>query len=290
MRRRFGLCLVEDFWQGSFREEDGSDGEAVGSSETAAIEAAETAASAAWVAGDGTPDPDPAAVVEPPAPEPDPAAVATPEAPAAGEWDAGIAELVARGVTPAQLQEFLAQEQQGEPETPAPVATEDVYADWLAEQGLDPADFSAVDAVSMASAFRMEQALASLQAQANAASEQALAATWNSDLQAVTAQFPEFANPVLRNALLNVFEGGNGVEPNRAELVRHATELKAAFTLQTAAAVAQYAVDKAADAVVPPVGGGGTPAPTAPKKDFHSMSAAEQDAQLEGYLDAAGGS
>jgi hypothetical protein len=217
----------------------------------------------------------------------------TTEDPALGKgWEESIRQLVEWGVTPEQLAAELQALRAGEADdlsgrrqpTESP---EEQFARWLAQREIKPEECSRAELISLEGAWRQEQLLAHYQAQVAAAQEQALRAQWLSDLQMVEREFPELGNPVLRDALLNLYEGRYGIDANYERLAEVAGELMGTIRTLSQAELARYARAKQEDAAFPVFAGGNSPAPH-PVVDFHQLSPSMQQEFLESHFAAAG--
>jgi len=241
---------------------------------------------AAAEAETGAADVEPAAAVDAPA-EVDVAALQArlAELETIQGWAPSVQQLAALGITPEQFAAQIGAVQSGQ----QPATEADAFAEWVATEGLDLDECSPAETRALLSAFRQEQFMAAQQEQYQQARQEAeqaqLTARWTTDLTHLATEFPEFGNPVLRDALLNTYEGRYGVEPNAQQLSQLATELRGAIQGITQAEVAKYATNKQADAVVPVLGGGNAPPPVK-TVDFHHLSATKQQELLESHVSA----
>jgi len=246
-------------------------------------------APAAADAEPGAADVETAAEVDPPA-EVDVAALQArlAELEPVGGWAASVQQLAALGITPEQFSERIAAVQSGQ-QLQQPATEADAFAEWAATEGLDLDECTPAERRSLLGTYRQEQFMAAQQEQYQQARQEAeqaqLTARWTTDLAHLSTEFPEFGNPVLRDALLNTYEGRYGVQPNAEQLGQLATELRGAIQGITRAEVAKYATNKQADAAVPVLGGGNAPAPVK-TVDFHNLSATKQQELLESHVSA----
>jgi len=216
--------------------------------------------------------------------------------PAIDGWQDSIRQLADWGVTPEQLAAELqamagdaAQERgYGQTAQPGPVSAEEQFAGWLTQRDVNPEECTRAELVSLEGAWRQEQMLAHYHQQTAAAQEHALRAQWHADLQGVEAAFPEFSNPVLRDALLNLYEGRYGIDADYDQLAGVAEELAGTIRSVTQAELARYAQNKQADAMFPVFAGGSSPAPHG-GIDFHQLSPTMQQEYLESHFAAVGG-
>lgn len=211
-------------------------------------------------------------------------------------WQDPIRQLAEWGVTPEQLAAELqaltsdAARQQGWGEAPTGKqgSAEEQFAGWLSQRDVDPDECTRAELVSLEGAWRQEQMLAHYQQQTAIAQEQALRSQWQSDLQMVESAFPELGNPVLRDALLNLYEGRFGIEADYDQLATVAEELVGTIRTLNQAELARYAQNKQADAMFPVFAGGSSPGPRS-GTDFHHLSPTMQQEYLESHFAATGG-
>jgi hypothetical protein len=202
-------------------------------------------------------------------------------------WAPAVQQLAELGITPEQFAARLEEVQYGgSPQWAAPVAPEVQFADWIAEQEIDPDECTRAELLSLQATWRHEQTLGQYQQQAEAAEQQAFQSQWHLDLQSVATQYPEFSNPVLRDALLNTYEGRFGIDPDAYQLGALAEELRGAIQTLTQSRVAHYAQQKQQDALFPVVSGGSAPAPYG-AVDFHHLNPTQQQDFLESHFAAA---
>lgn len=208
-------------------------------------------------------------------------------------WQDSIQQLAELGVTPelltAELQALRnAAPDDGQVWPHAQATEEEQFTEWLTQREVDPDECTRAELLSLEGAWRQDQMLAQYQQQMAAAHEQALRAQWQSDLQMVETDFPEFSNPVLRDALLNMYEGRYGIEADYDQLAMVAEELVGTIRQLNQAELARYAQAKQADAMFPVFAGGSAPAPHG-TMDFHQLSPTMQQEFLESHFAAAGG-
>lgn len=201
-------------------------------------------------------------------------------------WAPAVQQLAELGITPEQFAARLEEVQYGgAPQWAAPAAQEMQFADWIAAQEIDPEECTRAELLSLQSTWRHEQTLAQYQRQAEAAEQQAFQSTWHADLQSISTQYPEFGNPVLRDALINTYEGRYGIEPDAYQLECLAQELRGAMQALSQTQVARYAQQKQQDAMFPVVSGGSAPAPVG-AVDFHRLNSTQQQEFLESHFAA----
>lgn len=199
-------------------------------------------------------------------------------------WAPALQQLEALGITPEQFTARLEEVQGGgQPEWEAPAETQ--FSDWLEAQEIDAEECTRAELLSLQATWRQEQAVAQYQREAEAAQFQAFQTQWYADLQQVATEYPEFGNPVLRDALINTYEGRFGVQPDAELLGSLAGELREAIQAHTSAQVARYAQQKQWDASVPVVAGGSAPAPVG-AVDFHHLNPTQQQEFLESHFAA----
>jgi hypothetical protein len=199
-------------------------------------------------------------------------------------WAPALQQLEALGITPEQFAARLEEVQGGgQPEWQAP--QEQQFPDWLEAQEIDAEECTRAELLSLQATWRQEQAVAQYQQEAEAAQFQAFQTQWYADLQQVASEYPEFGNPVLRDALINTYEGRFGVQPDADLLGSLAGELREAIQVHTSAQVARYAQQKQWDASVPVVAGGSAPAPVG-AVDFHHLNPTQQQEFLESHFAA----
>jgi len=199
-------------------------------------------------------------------------------------WAPALQQLAELGITPEQFVARLEEVQYGgEPQWEA--SPEMQFAEWIAAQEIDPDECTRAELLSLQSTWQHEQTLAQYQQQAQAAEQQAFRSQWHADLQSVSTHYPEFSNPVLRDALINTYEGRFGIEPDAYQLGELAEELRGAIQTLTQSQVARYAQQKQQDALVPVVAGGSAPAPVG-ALDFHRLNPSQQQEFLESHFAA----
>lgn len=202
-------------------------------------------------------------------------------------WAPAVQQLAELGITPEQFAARLEEVQYGgSPQWGAAAAPEVQFADWIAEQEIDPDECTRAELLSLQATWRHEQTLAQYQQQAQMAQQQAFQSQWQADLQSVATQYPEFSNPVLRDALLNTYEGRFGIDPDAYQLGALADELRGAIQELTHSRVARYAQQKQQDAQFPVISGGSAPAPYG-AVDFHRLNPTQQQDFLESHFAAA---
>jgi hypothetical protein len=182
------------------------------------------------------------------------------------------------GITPEAFQQQIEAYEQGllqqQTETPAPtpeaeqqLTLEERFHQELQGQGVDPFSLSEEVYEARLARFEVRQFQQDLARRDQANQQMAQQGIWRADVAEVTRQLPAFADPDLRDVLLNTYEGRYGSEPNQARLLQLAKTLDGKFETLARNKLSQAAVDQAQkDNARPDTKGGNPPSPAADDK------------------------
>jgi hypothetical protein len=200
------------------------------------------------------------------------------------EWLSPIERLAAAGLTPdALLPVLLGGPAGGE----TPLSVEEQYAEFLARNGVDtPGDMDPQLEGYWRREFQNEQRWQAMEAREQAAQEAEFRASWRGELQSLQGELPRFQNPLLRDALLNLYEERYGDQPNAGLLRTLAQELDGVLQSELRGELARYQAGKQGDAVVPTVSGGSAP-PPAEVLNYHHLPESRQRELIRSFWQTA---